>query len=479
MNFIGRKEELASLSQVASLQSASLVVVRGRRRIGKSRLIAEFAQRSGRPFYKFVGLAPGYGITAEVQRNEFMRQFSEQFDMPKIQLDDWGDIFTLLAKIIQQQQVIVLFDEISWMAQQDATFLAKLKTSWDEQLSKNPKLMLILCGSISTWIEKNIISSTGYLGRPTRILDLEPLPLVMCNEFWGAQKTHLSAFEKLKMLSVTGGVPRYLELININLSAQANIQQLCFDRSSPLIKEFQHVFADIFGSRSELYRHIVTALLDGSKTQEELTQSLGRQKSGDLSNYLEDLRLAGFIARDFTWHLKSGNQSKLSCFRLKDNFIRFYLKYMQPNQIKIEQGLFHGTSIRMLPGWESILGLQFENLILNNMRQVVKLLSIGPGEIVFANPYFQRHTQKQHGCQIDLLIQLQHNTVYVCEIKFLKEYIGYAIIDEVKQKIQRLSLPKHFSYRPVLIHVNGVADSVRDSGYFSHIIDFEDLLGHQ
>jgi hypothetical protein len=100
------------------------------------------------------------------------------------------------------------------MGSLDPTFLGKLKNAWDLQFSNNSKLILILCGSVSSWIEKNIIKSTGFLGRPSLYLTLEALPLSDCDHFWDGKGHGISIYEKLKILSVTGGVPRYLELIN-------------------------------------------------------------------------------------------------------------------------------------------------------------------------------------------------------------------------------------------------------------------------
>lgn len=472
--FIGRAKELEELKRLQTKKSASLVIVQGRRRIGKSRLIQEFAK--GERFYSFMGVAPTPETDAQKERDEFSRQLGEQLGLPGLSVKDWGDLFTLLAKQTAQGRVVILFDEISWMGSQDDSFLGKLKNAWDLQFSKNPKLMLILCGSVSSWIEKNIISSTAFLGRPSLYLTLEELPLEDCSQFWGKYSHRISAFEKLKVLSITGGVPRYLELMDPQLSAEENIKNLCFKKNSPLLDEFERIFSDIFGSRSEIYKKIILYLAKGAADQSEIIEFSDRSKTGDFSEYLKDLVLGGFVARDYTWHLKTGVISKLSQYRLKDNYTRFYLKSILPNKPRIEKGEFTDYSLNFLPGWESILGLQFENLVLNNQHKIIKLLNISPEEVNFANPYFQRATKTHSGCQVDFMIQTRFNTLYLCEIKFSRSQIGTSIINEVQQKIDRILLPKHFSYRPVLIHVNGVQEQVVDSGFFSAIIDFSKLL---
>ncbi len=472
--FVGREAEIQELTDLQHKNSANLVIVQGRRRIGKSRLIEEFADNQ--KFYSIAGIAPTKETTAQMQRDEFARQLSEQLDTPKFSMTDWGDLFTFLAKNTEKGKVVILFDEISWMGSLDSTFLGKLKNAWDTQFKKNSKLMLVLCGSVSSWIEKNIISSTLFLGRPTLYIKLPELSVADCDEFWRTHRERISAYEKLKVLSITGGVPRYLELVNPNKSAEDNIRTLCFSPNAPLLNEFERIFSDIFGERSKLYKKIIDRLVSGPASQEEILASCGRSKTGDFSEYLADLSTAGIISRDFTWHLKDGKTSKLSRYRLKDNYVRFYLKYIQPNKTKIEKGTFKKTSVTTLTGWESIISLQFENLVLNNDSLIVKLLGVPPEEIVFSNPYFQKTTKIHPGCQIDLLIQTKFNCMYVCEIKFSRSEIKASVIDEVKQKISRLNIPKNFSYRPILIHVNGVNDAVVDSGYFAKIIDFGQLL---
>ena len=451
-----------------------MVVIEGRRRIGKSRLVEEFAK--GQTFYCFTGIAPEKGTTAQMQRDEFARQFSEQFNLPNVVMHDWGDLLTMLYKQVEKNNVVLLLDEISWMGSLDPTFLGKLKTAWDTQFKKNTKLTLILCGSVSSWIEKNIISSTLFLGRPSLYMKLEELPLFQCNKFWGAHSNRISAHEKFKLLSVVGGIPRYLELINPKLSAENNIRNLCFSPNAPLLNEFERIFSDVFGKRSTIYKNIIRLLVTGSASLEEILDGCHRKKTGDFSEYLEDLEKAGFIARDFTWHIKNGNLSKLSRYRLQDNYIRFYLKYIEPNKAKIKKAFFKQVSISSLPAWKSIIALQFENLVLNNSLSIARALGLQLEDIVFLNPFFQRKTKLQSGCQIDLLIQTKFNSLFVCEIKFSKSTLPRSVINEVQQKIDRLKVPKNFSCRPVLIHVNGVTPSILKEDYFAAIIDFGELL---
>jgi uncharacterized protein len=473
MDFIGRKQELATLQGFLKKTTASLIVVRGRRRIGKSRLIQEFAKQC--KFYHFAGIAPTNSTTAQSQRNEFSSQLSAQ-GFPHIQATDWNDLFWLLNDKIKNHRAIILFDEISWMGSKDHDFLGKLKNAWDIHFKKNNKLMLVLCGSASSWIEKNILSSTGFVGRISFTLTLNELPLNECKYFWKEYLNNISAMEKLKILSVTGGIPRYLEEINPKLSAEDNIKNMCFTKGALLTTEFEHIFSNIFLRDSETYRKIIIALIRGAKEYSKICHELNASSSGRILEYLSELELAGFIRRDYAWHLKTGCDAKLSKFRLCDNYVRFYLKYIKKNQTKIDRNSFKFTSLAALPGWNSIIALQFENLVLNNRPYLWQQLNINPEMFLSENPFFQRGSTKQPGCQIDYLIQTRFDSLYVCEIKFSRKPIPSSIIHEIQKKIDNLKRPKGTSCRPVLIHLNGVDEEIIDSHYFYTIIDFSKIL---
>ena len=468
--FVGRAGELERLSELRRTPRASLAILRGRRRIGKSRLAVELARRFSRS-YVFTGLAPTDGVTAALQRKEFARQLQRELGVPSPAPNDFGDLFAHLAHHTRRGSVLIVLDEISWLGAKDPTFLPKLKTAWDLQFSNNPKLVMILAGSVSTWIEANILSSTGFVGRISLDLRLAELPLPACAAFWGSHAEHVSAYEMLKVLAITGGVPRYLEEVIPTDTAEQNIERLCFRREGLLFGEFDRIFSDLFSRRAPTYRAIVERLAQGSADAAGIYEALGVQKGGITSAYLDDLCEAGFVARDYTWSLQSGNESRLSKYRLSDNYLRFYLRYIAPNRRRIERG-----SYRLPRNWHSILGLQFESLVLHNRARLQRLLRIEPSQIVYDGPFFQRKTRRRRGCQIDYLIQTRFDTLYLCEIKFHKSAVGASVIDDVHEKMRRLSTPRRCSVRPVLIHVNGVTDEVTDSEEFAAIIDYSTLL---
>lgn len=474
MKFIGRKKELEPLELPLKKKSTSLVVIRGRRRVGKSRLIKEFV--SDKNSRVFSGLPPVPGITKQRQLDAFSVQLSQNLSMPKMQVYEWIEHFTFLGNQAKGKKLIIVLDEISWMGSEDEDFLGQLKTAWDLHLSDNPDLILILCGSVSSWIEENILQSTGFVGRISLDMVLDEISVEESGEFWGSRRNKVSAYEKFKILSVTGGVPKYLEEIIPSQSSEDNIQRLCFQSEGLLFREFDNIFSDLFSKKATTYGNVAKTLDHSSLSLDEISEKLGIEKSGYLSKCLDDLALAGFIQEDCTWNLSTKEESRLKKFRLKDNYLRFYLRYIEPNKDRISKDLFDSKSFMYLPGWESVMGLQFENLVLNNLKSISKILRIDLLEISNAGPFFQRKTKRQKGCQIDLLIQTKHKTLYVCEIKFSSSEIKSSVIEEMEKNIERMSIPKGTSIRPVLIHVNGVSQAVMESEVFNDIVDFSQFF---
>lgn len=472
--FVGREKELDRLEPLLGKKTASLVVVKGRRRVGKSRLIKHFAK--GHKFYSFVGLAPTKNTTAQSQRDEFARQLSRETVIPEVFADDWSKLFILLANEASEGQIIILFDEISWMGSKDDDFLPKLKNIWESHFKSNTQLIFIICGSISTWIEENILSSTGYFGRINWVLDLKPLPLHDCNALLKSIGFKHSAYEKFKILSITGGIPWYIEQINGDYNADDNIRLQCFTEGAVMVQDFDKIFHDYFDKKSDFYKQIITALIKQPLSSEELSKKLQYTSSGRFSKYLSDLTSAGFITRYYTLSMRTKKQSDLSLYRVSDNYLRFYLKYIGPNRDKISRSLFEEMNISSFPGWETVMGYQFENLVLENRKDLWKILHIRPEDIIFDNPYFQKSSKNKYSCQIDYFIQTKFNTYYLFEIRFSRSKVSSKVIKEIQQKIDRLKLPRGSACLPVLIHVNGVSDSIIENEFFYKIIDFKDLL---
>ncbi len=471
--FVGRSNELRNLEDLSQSGRACLVVLKGRRRIGKSRLAEEFGK--GKEFLSFSGLAPVKGVTAQDQRDAFARQLTTELNLPPFTFTDWSNAFAHLSMGLIKKKTVILFDEISWMGSKDPTFTSKLKVWWDLALQNHPSVILILCGSISTWIDKNIINSTAFFGRVSLYLELTELSIPQCRELLNLQGFKGSDLDFFKILSVVGGVPWYLEQIQTHHSADENIKRLCFERNGLLVHEFDRIFNDLFSSRGAVYKQIIKLLSQGMKTLAALRKTMAYPLSGTLSQHLKSLEICGFISKHPDWSLKTGKPGKLTLYRLSDNYLRFYIHYIEPNLAKIEQGSFLEVSLSSLPGWEPMLGFQLENLLLKNRSLIYKAVGIQSQDVVVDNPYFQKASKRARGCQIDYLIQMHSNTLFICEIKMRRRELGVEVIDAMKTKIAALSLPKGFGISPILLHLGPISDSLLSNRYFYRIIDIADL----
>ena len=455
--FVGREIELESLRLLLDKCTPSLVACRGRRRIGKSTLIEEFARRNRCRLVEIDGLLPREGMTNQVQLDNFIEKLAAQTGVDGTKVSSWFEAFMRLDKAITWDDwTVVLLDEVSWMGRYDPDFTARLKSAWDMMLKHHDRLVVVVCGSVSTWIKKNILENTGFAGRFSRDLVVRELPLSQCKAFWGDATERLSPSEIIDVLSVTGGIPRYLEEVNPGL------------------------FSQVFGEESVLKQKILRTLIDGPRTCIEVAEALDVERGGSLSETLETLVDAGFATKDEGYNPETGKKARTVKYRLSDNYTRFYLKYVLPHETEILSGTYLPDTLESLPGWDSILGLQFENLVVNNFKELVKPLHLEGVPVLSAVPYEKRAAKGQgkgngKGLQIDLLVQTR-KSAYVVEVK-RKRHIGESIEDEVAKKVARLRHPQGMSIRTALVYEGELAPVVRGNGYFDAIISAADLLG--
>ena len=472
--FIGRGYYLDTLMALWRKPSSSLVVVSGRRRIGKSTLVEEFAARSKCRFIEIEGLAPDGKMNNQKQIDNFCERLAQATGLPEAKADSWPKAFDALeAALSNNAKTIVFLDEISWMGGYDKSFAAFLKNAWDTQFSRHGKLVFVLAGSVSSWIQDNILRSKAFVGRISLDITLPELPLDECLEFWGRKASHVALREVLDFLSVSGGVPKYLQEMDSSLSAEENIRRLCFLPEGYLFKEFDSIFRDTFG-QDPVRLAVLTTLSNGAASLSELAKTLKLESNGHLSGVLRDLTLAGFIAANEGRNPETGRAVREVQYRLRDNYVRFYLKNIEPRKMAIQDGLFRFVSLEQLPGWEGIMGLQFENLVLNNIKTLCPLIGLGGKLITSAAPFTRRGSNSTSGVQIDLLIQTP-KSVYLVEAK-RREHIGVEIEGEMEAKVAKLRLPKGISVRTVLVYDGNLAPEVEENGYFDYLVPVKQLF---
>jgi AAA+ ATPase superfamily predicted ATPase len=476
--FVGRKKELKLLKDACKLGGARILVVYGRRRIGKTRLVEKFAE--GKRFLYFAGESPNsLGAEKQHQIDKFTETVNKYFSISSNELIiSWRKAFEFLSKQLTSDiPTVLMFDEVSWMGSGDDSFVGALKSWWDENINGNfSNLTLVISGSVSTWIEKNIIRSTALYGRITQQLELEPLSIPESIRFLRKLGHQTSTRSLLEILVVAGGIPWYLEQFRINASAEKNILRLFFTKNGLMFKEFDLVFHDLFNGESLINKQVLEFLIDGSRPIDSIASHIGWNLSDfdKLTEILNNLVISGFIRKSYQWSLKDGSSLRTYIYSINDCFSRFYLKYVEPEKDKINNGKNIYETISNLPAWATIKGLQLETLLLQNRYLINYFLDLSDSEVVNDGPFFQRLTKSQNGCQIDYLIQTK-DQLLLCEFKFGKKKIGLEIIDEMKEKIIRLDAPEDFTKVAVLFYFGEIAKEVIESNYFFQIINLLDV----
>jgi len=362
------------------------------------------------------------------------------------------------------------------MGKDDPTFVPKLKAWWDTIVLEKPHVLTIFCSSVSVWIEENILNSTAFFGRVNLTITLEPLSIPESTKLLKLLGFKGGVYEIYKLLSIFGGIPWYLEQIDPKNMADENIKALCYQKDALLVLEFDRIFHDLFNGKGTIYKKILDALKSGMKTLSQIRETIKFSHSGKLSTLLNHLIECGFVQKHIQWSLKNETILRQSLYRISDPYIRFYLKNIEPNRSKIDMKAFIDININQIPGFDTHIGLQVENLLLQNRVLLLKSIGIHPNDLSFDGPYRQTKTTRQKGCQIDYLFQTRTKTLFLCEFKFKRRELNSEIIDEVQEKMANLSIPRGFALVPVLFHIGGITEAVTDKNFFYRIIDINDFL---
>ena len=476
LSFFGRDEIINRLAALWNKRVPSLVTCRGRRRIGKTTLIQQFANRSKARFIKLEGLKPKPKMSNADQLAAFASQLALQTQAERSVPVDWLSAFTRLEREISDDgRTVVLLDEISWMAYYDVTFAGSLKVAWDNLFKRHRRLVLVVCGSVSSWIKDWIIDSGDFYGRRSLDIVVPELPLSECVNFWGPAARRIGMREMLDVLCVTGGVPRYLEEVDPSLSAADNLRNMFFIPHAPLAVDFDEMFTEVITEQPTFTARVLRSLVDGRKSVSDISRVLGMQRNGHISRALDRLEECGLISSDSSSNPETGEMAREKIYRLSDNHALFYLRYVEPLRESIDRDAYEFVSLDALPEWETTMGFAFENLVVNNFRTLAKFLHLGKAPVLYAAPFRKRGTEGNEGFQIDLAIR-QRRTLWVVEVK-RRRNIGREVIDEVETKARRLHVGRDVSLRRALVYDGNLAPIVETDGCFDALIRFGDLLG--
>jgi AAA+ ATPase superfamily predicted ATPase len=458
---IGRNNEIRELTNAYNSEYSEFVAVYGRRRVGKTFLVRETFSYTFT--FEHSGVANGNNRT---QLRAFRDSLADA-GMGKVAIpSNWMDAFALLRQFIKkrpEEKKVIFIDEIPWMDTPRSDFVSALEYFWNTFASARKDVLLIICGSATSWIINKVLKNHGGLhNRVTYRVALQPFTLHECEEYMKSRKIRLSRYDLLELYMVFGGVPFYWSLLNKGESVSQNIDRLVFSESGKLHNEYYELYDSLF-KNSELYISIVTIL--GAclgMTREELVKKSDLDGNGKTTRVLDDLQACGFIKKTPTYGLK--NQA---VYMLIDNFTLFYQKFVKETETSDEQFWSHSYQSTQHNAW---VGIAFERVCFQHIPQIKMALGISG---VVTNVYSWRigpsFEGAKDGAQIDMLIDRADNMVNICEMKFSKK--EYIVTQDdstsMSNKAERFSRAIGFgkSISMTMITVNGIAKA----GYWSDI----------
>ncbi len=408
---IGRKKECERLDECMNADQAQLVIVYGRRRVGKTYLINEYFEN--RFAFKITG---SYGQPKEVQLKIFDTSLSRQNGVNKLNSKDWFEAFNSLRDYLEtldtNEKQVIFFDEMPWLDTQKSSFLAAFEWLWNDWASTRRNLIFIVCGSATSWMDEKIANNKGGLfNRQTCKLFLKPFSLNEVEEYLQSKNIEWSRYDIVQCYMIMGGIPYYLSLLNSKLSLSQNIDALFFTDRGELSDEFEHLYRTLF-TNSASYIKVVESLSKkkGGLTREELLKSTGRQTGGELSVILKNLELSGFIRISNFFNKKKKN----ALYQLCDYYTSFYFKFIKDNYGKDEHYWSNAVDNPAKRTWE---GLVFEQICRDHVTSIKKKLGIS-GVLSEESSWYVRGDTEIQGAQIDLLISRRDHVTNLCEIKF-------------------------------------------------------------
>lgn len=424
---IGRTAEIKQLKNALDNNQSELLVVFGRRRVGKTYLIRQYYKEE--LIFETSGL---YGGNMADQLHQFNIELSKrkrrENPVPKTWMDAFAELGNYINSLRTKKKKVIFIDEFPWLATAKSKFLMAFENFWNNYCTRRTDLVVVLCGSAASFMIQKIIRNKGGLhNRISRKIRLLPFSPKETADFLKNKGIDYTAYDILQLYMTLGGIPHYLDKLEKGLSMAQNIDMLCFKKDALLKQEFNELFTSLFDN-SERHLKIIRTLAQSNKgmSRSELMKKSMLPSGGDLSLKLAELSESGFI----TEYQFFGNRKHLTLYRLTDEYSKFYLKFMDKN-LNNDDG--NWVSLSQSHQFQIWAGFAFESLCLKLIQQIKKALKIEAVYTVSSCWYNDE-------AQIDLVIDRADNIINVCEIKFSK---GTYTIDKkqymnLKNKIVQL-----------------------------------------
>ncbi len=427
MKIIGRKREQDVLTQCLKTKRPEFVVVYGRRRVGKTFLVREYF---GNHFSFYSS-----GVTDEDMAGQ-LRAFSQDLkqygDVSAGIPGDWYDAFSRLKVILQSpsvyrepiyNRIVVFLDEIPWMDTARSDFKSALEHFWNTWASSQEDIVLIVCGSATTWIIDNILSGEkGFHNRITRQIHMMPFDLKECEELLEHNDIMLPRDQIIESYMVFGGIPYYLSLFDTRFSLVQNIDELCFKEYGELHNEYHNLFYSLYRN-PENHMAIVIALSgrEAGMSRSEIAKAVDMTSGSGLTKKLVELEQCGFIKK----YSNTSNKTRDVFYRLTDPFTLFYIRFV------FKKKTLSWTNYHSSPSYHNWRGHAFEIVCLNHVAQIKSVLKIAGIET-------EEYAWRNDEAQIDMIIDRRDGVVNLCEIKYSDR--PYEVSVDEYNKLQKRSV---------------------------------------
>ncbi|MBQ6335291.1 MAG: ATP-binding protein [Erysipelotrichaceae bacterium] len=412
---VGREFEKKELEYYLSTNKAEFLVVYGRRRVGKTYLVKEFFHDSF-SFYT-TGVA---NTNKSGQLAVFNRSLIEYGSSKKKVPSDWFEAFERLKELLINSETlsetgrkVVFLDEVPWMDSPRSDFKTALDFFWNTWASRQNDLLLIVCGSATSWIIDNIIKdSGGFYNRITGRLHIKPFTLSECEKLLQSNGVDFTRNQIVRAYMVFGGIPYYLNYLRPRSSLTQNLDNLFFSENAPLRNEFKELFSSLF-RKSDDYVRIIRKLSEKKigMTRKELLEELKMTNSGNFSKYLDELEQCGFLRKYFN----NRNKKREAIYQLIDPLTIFCLTFIENKTCDSWQKYANTQA------YDVWCGFAFERVCLLHTRQIKEALKIAG---IISHEYAWRSKDPTNKAQIDMVIDRDDDVINLCEIKFSKdEYV--------------------------------------------------------
>ncbi len=434
--FIDRQPDLRNLNALRDAvkrgRGAQFGVVYGRRRVGKTTLLLHWALASGLPYVYWLAKRESPDATRHGCARALWRwAYPDEADPEPPRFDSWTQLFEQMARLIGQQPVILIFDEFAYAVESDPALPSHLQAAWDHLFQELPVILLLSGSHIGMMVELLNYNAPLY-GRMTAQLPVEPLPFAALSDFF----PRYSAAERVALYATVGGVPAYLERFDPGQTLTANIKEHLFQRTGMFRNEPTVIVSDL-ARETRQYEAVLRAIAAGQHTPAEIGETMG-VASPNLSPYLKRLTDLGLIERRVPATLPQDQRrtTTRSRYHLRDSYLRFYFRFVDPNIDMIEQGLQDALWQRLAEQYRAFVGLTaFEEIC-----RAWTLTQARTNRLPFMPEVVGSHWATD--AQVDVVAASWHDkTMLLGECKWGDNLVGRAIIRELVDKVP-LVLPE-------------------------------------